>query len=421
MKGLFKSWHPKLFFAPIILFGMYPLIPERQESFLPIFLLLTAVYFYFKNPNREVFLKPFFILSSLFFIYLLSLTFSSNLSYGLKKMETALSLIVFPICYFLFLKKYPIDFENIKKVFQNVFFVANVVYGALSCYLIQFYKSPKFLFTDASFIRSAISDIPLIGEHPIYVSIFFSLALMCGFSRASDLKNPLLKLLVVLGMLFITGILLAIMSKGIIIALITSTFSIWLLRLRGGSKLWMLMGLIVFLAIILSIPKQNNRFYELVDKQSFEKIDINNSTNVRFHIFKASIQLIKDSPLFGYGIGDVQDQLDAKYSLMGLNLPKRKFNSHNQYLFICLNSGLVGLSIFLFFVFYVFKTAFLKRDYFLLGILVFFLVAFLFENVLSRQSGVILFSFLINTHMLHHTFKLNELKNAQPVSRKQEK
>jgi O-antigen ligase len=105
---------------------------------------------------------------------------------------------------------------------------------------------------------------------------------------------------------------------------------------------------------------------------------------------------------------------------MGLNLPKRKFNSHNQYLFICLNSGLVGLSIFLFFVFYVFKTAFLKRDYFLLGILVFFLVAFLFENVLSRQSGVILFSFLINTHMLHHTFKLNELKNAQPVPRKQE-
>ena len=294
-----------------------------------------------------------------------------------------------------------------------MFFTANVVYGALAGYLIQFYKSPKFLFTDASFIRSAICDIPLIGEHPTYVSIFFSLALMCGFSLATDLKNRLSKLLVVLGMLFITGILLAIMSKGIIIALIASIFSIWLLRLKGNSKIWILMGLTIVLAIILSIPRQNNRFYELVDKQSFEKIDINNSTNVRFHIFKASIQLIKESPVFGYGIGDVQDELDAKYSAMGLNLPKSKFNSHNQFLFICLNSGLMGLLIFLFSIAYVFKTALLKRDYFLLGILVFFLVAFLFENVLSRQSGVILFSFLINSHMLHHTAKLNELKNAK--------
>ena len=52
MTALFKSWHHKLFLAPIILFGMYPLIPEGQESFLPIFLLLIAVYFYFKNPNK---------------------------------------------------------------------------------------------------------------------------------------------------------------------------------------------------------------------------------------------------------------------------------------------------------------------------------------------------------------------------------
>ena len=54
------------------------------------------------------------------------------------------------------------------------------------------------------------------------------------------------------------------------------------------------MGLTIVVAIILSIPRQNNRFYELVDKQSFEKIDINNSTNVRFHIFNASIQAIPD-------------------------------------------------------------------------------------------------------------------------------
>lgn len=413
MIGLFKGWPQRLFLIPIFLYGTYPLIPERYESFLPISLLLVCALFYFKTPKKEVLFRPFLILSSLFFIYILSFAFSSNLTYGLKKIETSLSLIVAPMCYFLLLRKYPVNFEIVKTVFQKVFFTANIVYASLSFYLMQFYKSPKFLFNDSSFIRSAVTDIPFVGEHPMYISIFFSLGIICGLNLISDSKKQLCKLFLLSGILFMAGALIAIMSKGVIIALIASTFPIWLLRLKGNSKIWILMGLTIVVAIILSIPRQNNRFYELVDKQSFEKIDINNSTNVRFHIFKASIQLIKESPVFGYGIGDVQDELDAKYSAMGLNLPKSKFNSHNQFLFICLNSGLIGLLIFLFSIAYVFKTALLKRDYFFLGILVFFLVAFLFENVLSRQSGVILFSFLINSHMLHHTAKLNELKNAK--------
>ena len=411
MIELSKRWPQWLFLTPIFLYGTYPLIPERYESFLPISLLLVSAFFYFKNPQKKVLFKPFLILSSLFFIYILSFAFSSNLTYGLKKIETSLSLIVSPICYFLLLRIYPINFEIVKTVFQKVFFTANIVYASLSLYLMQFYKSPKFLFNDSSFIRSAVNDIPFVGEHPMYISIFFSLGIMCGLSLISDSRQHLCKLFLLSGIFFMAGTLTAIMSKGIIIALITAVFSTWFLWLKGRGKIKIIMALIAIVLLILLIPKQNNRFYELIDKQSFEKIDHNNSTNVRFHIFKASVQLIKESPIFGYGIGDVQNELDKKYISMGLNLPKGKFNSHNQYLFICLNSGLVGLIIFLSSMAYVIAVAFLKKDYFFFGVVLFFLVAFLFENILSRQSGVILFSFLISTHVLHNLNQIIEVGN----------
>ena len=234
---------------------------------------------------------------------------------------------------------------------------------------------------------------------------------MCGLSLLGHLRKQTTKLFLFSGVLFIAGTLIAIMSKGIIIALISALFSIWFLRLKGRGKAKLLIALIAILFLILLIPKQNNRFYELIDKQSFEKIDINNSTNVRFHIFKASIQLIKESPIYGYGIGDVQNELDKKYVSMDLNLPRGKFNSHNQYLFICLNSGLVGLLIFLCSMFYIVAVAFLRKDYFFFGVVLFFLVAFLFENILSRQSGVILFSFLTSTHLLHNLNQICEVGN----------
>lgn len=409
MIGLFKGWPERLFLIPIFLYGVYPLIPERYESFLPISLLLVSAFFYFKTPKKEVLFRPFLILSSLFFIYILSFAFSSNLTYGLKKIETSLSLIVAPMCYFLLLRQYPVNFEIVKTVFQKVFFTANIVYASLSLYLMQFYKSPKFLFNDSSFIRSAVNDIPFVGEHPMYISIFFSLGIICGLSLISDSRKRLCKLFLLSGVLFMAGTLIAIMSKGIIIALISAVFSTWFLWLKGRGKIKIIMALIAILLLILLIPKQNNRFYELIDKQSFEKIDLNNSTNVRFHIFKASVQLIKESPIFGYGIGDVQNELDKKYISMGLNLPRGKFNSHNQYLFICLNSGLVGLIIFLSSMAYIIAVAFLKKDYFFFGVVLFFLVAFLFENILSRQSGVILFSFLISTHVLHNLNQIIEV------------
>jgi O-antigen ligase len=160
------------------------------------------------------------------------------------------------------------------------------------------------------------------------------------------------------------------------------------------------------------LPKENNRFTELFNKESFERVNLNNSTSIRYFILKCSVNLALESPLLGYGLGDVQQELDTCYILNGVQLPTGKYNSHNQYLFIWLSNGLFGLVLFCLYLIYIFSLAKKNKDYFLLSVLLLFMVSFLFENVLSRQSGVVLFSFLINLFILKN-LKLNEEKQAK--------
>ena len=153
------------------------------------------------------------------------------------------------------------------------------------------------------------------------------------------------------------------------------------------------------------IPKDNNRFIELLNKESFEQVNLNNSTSIRFYILKCSIKMALEKPFFGHGLGDVQNELDLRYNINETILPSNKYNSHNQYLFVWLSSGIIGLIFFLLFLYYCFSLAVRSQDYFFLSILILFAVSFLFENILSRQSGVILFSFLVNLLVLKNLLK----------------
>lgn len=131
----------------------------------------------------------------------------------------------------------------------------------------------------------------------------------------------------------------------------------------------------------------------------------------RFIIWPISVELIKEKPLFGYGIGDVQEELNAKYETDGFNEGLRySYNSHNQFLDLALASGLVGLaSLLALFISLAFRAS---RDENLAGIL-FVVIMFLFmsvETVLSRLDGVIIFAFFFVL-----LFSVGEKKKSAPL------
>ena len=400
-----------LFYLSIVLFGLYPLIPERYESDVPIIFITSSFVFFISNIKSGVMWKPFIIMSSSFVVFFISCLLSDNLYLGLKKIETMLSLIAFPIACFWFFKNAKLDFVRIKNVFFKIFFISNIVYVIIAFCLISFYRNPKFSSKDADFLRNAITDIPYIGDHSIYISLFLSLAIIIGAIIFSQVKGKIIiKIGVVVGQLVLITMLLMLMSKGVIVALIISLLALFI-QLKKISKKIIFGCCIIIALVFILLPKHNNRFIELLNKESFQQVDVNNSTSVRFYILKCSIKMALERPFFGHGLGDVQKELDLRYNINESILPSRTYNSHNQYLFVWLSSGIFGLIVFLLFLYYIFKLAITNHDHFLLSILILFMVSFLFENILSRQSGVILFSFLVNLLVLKNLVLCKENLN----------
>jgi O-antigen ligase len=134
---------------------------------------------------------------------------------------------------------------------------------------------------------------------------------------------------------------------------------------------------------------------ELIKTQTYQTFNPHLSTSVRLGIYGCSWSIIKKQLFIGYGVGDAQRELNLCYANKSDILLMHRFNSHNQYMDITIKTGLTGLFVFLGFLIINFLNAIKKKNQLLIMILVLYCMLFLVENVLSRQSGVILFFFLI--------------------------
>jgi hypothetical protein len=117
---------------------------------------------------------------------------------------------------------------------------------------------------------------------------------------------------------------------------------------------------------------------------------------IRNGIFLCSYYTIKQAPLLGYGIGDADDKLQECYDKNFTDTDTYKvihYNSHNEYIFVILISGLIGFFVFSFSFFKQIMIALRSRNLIYLSFLCYILMNFCFENILSRHDGVLFFSF----------------------------
>ena len=134
-----KFIHTNLILIGISLFGIYPLIPHKYESISVFLLALCALIYRIITPKKIIFKKTFFIVSSIYFILFLSVLFSEDKTRGLKKMETTLSLLIFPIIFYLLLRKSIVDFIKVKSFFLKTYYVSCLIFTSISFYLFEIY------------------------------------------------------------------------------------------------------------------------------------------------------------------------------------------------------------------------------------------------------------------------------------------
>ena len=151
----------------------------------------------------------------------------------------------------------------------------------------------------------------------------------------------------------------------------------------------------VFLAFMF-VPEIKNRYAELWDKEGVKKNETT-STGIRLILWENSLELIKESPFFGYGIGDNQELFARQMESKGyFILANKKTNCHNQYLQFLLSIGLVGLSFFALSILWLFSFFYKNKVHLGLAVVLFFLMVFISESFLERQNGIITYALFIS-------------------------
>jgi len=140
------------------------------------------------------------------------------------------------------------------------------------------------------------------------------------------------------------------------------------------------------------------------------------SSTIRLELWKGALLLATEKPLFGYGIGSVQDNLNQCYKTqLRTNKDQRFFyplkeshNSHNQYINMYLSGGIIALLLFLLMLYYNFRQAYINKDDLYLIFILLIGFTLIFENFFSRINGVLFFSLLNSLFLLN---KIQQNKN----------
>lgn len=368
------------------LLGFFVFIPNMIKPYLVILVILLSVFSYSKREKPNNFLKNVLPIILLFILYLISLFNSSNIHLGLTLVGRMTPLFILPIAFFYM--------DEIKRKclydsFKKYFILALTLYSI--CIFI-YLNSLGCFSGDSSFeygYSYVTNEFYMINDHPIYISSYFSVGLL--LILYSPFKS---KVLSVFTFIIIFSGLIVLSRKGSIIAFLICALSYFLSNKKSLVKGFTF--LIIISIIFVSFSEIKNRFLEVITKNKIEK-NPETSTGIRIIVWENAFNIAFNNNFLGYGAGDVQSVLNAKYLEQGYKrIADGNFNAHNQFLQVGLTVGYLGLIVFagsLVFMIYNFG---IKKDKKSISIVVLFILILFTESYLERQNGIFFFSLIIS-------------------------
>ncbi len=405
--------------ALLILIALFPIYKMAVISITIILFVVISVYLFFRKRtffrNKKQKLKFFLLTTGFYFWMALSLLYSSNVERGLSELQHGLSLVILPLVIFFFIDRIS------KKIFDIicvVFIGANfllVLYLQYHFYIENLYdRLGSITFYNLPF-RERVTSLPFKDLNPTYLSMWFLFCVLLLTYFLFNMKrkdNFILKSLaiVLIFAFFSTTILLS--SRITILAFVVALIVYMFLRIKKVLHKVIMISttVLIFCIMVFNISFLKSR---LIDEFKVTEIappkgNLHNSVNIRVGIYTCSWQLVKSNWLLGFGIGDVQNQLNACYDTFETDAYRiTVYNSHNQFLHIIMSSGILGLLLFIMMFYNQFKLAWSTKDYLYITFMVFMLICFLTENILVRIHGVLFFAYF-NTIFIKRNLKIEE-------------
>ena len=360
---------------------------------------------------------------SLYLLSVISMLYTQNKHDGKFELEKEFSLLLFPI---LLASAKLIPLERIIFILWS-FVLANFVLGALGILYAVYgywkYDLNYFFYHDL---------VRLFNFHATYFSMYllFSIVILVYLFIINKKEyGTILKSGIILIITFFIVLIFLLSVRSIIVFFCLSTLVsiiVYTIRMKNVKLGFLLLS--GFITIVYFGINKNevlkDRLLQIKDnyKYEFSRGDTNiyNGFTTRLAQWECSFIIIKKSPFFGVGIGDVQDELQIQYKKNILNYSfKGRFNAHNQYFQTGLGLGIVGLLIFMGGFVLALILSYRQKNYVYLVFSILFYSCCLTESMLCMQQGVVFYAFF-NALFTFHTFQREITIEAKDLSAKAE-
>lgn len=327
-------------------------------------------------------------------LHVLSLSYSENMHYAMKDLETKLSFLVFPLLVFTS----SLTPKQIRLIFFS--FTAGCLVACMICLAkaigwYQYNHNMKY------FLYTTYSQF----MHVTYFSIYLNIAvlfLIFDLDFNWDKVGKILKIVTVVILVFLIINITQLNAR-------TATFTAYLTILVSLIYLFWRRALYTVGIMVVSVSViffgilqyevlhiNSGRLKQMTDLMySKTNESESNSTTIRIHLWRNAWELILEKPFLGVGIGDLKEELMEKYRKN--NFSKGilyRYSPHNQYIHSTVILGFLGLLVLLLMLGIPMVLAWNYGQWMYFYFLVVVLLNNFTESILEVQKGVIFFALL---------------------------
>jgi len=356
--------------------------------------------------TRQHFLSVFkwdiLLIQSIFIITLIASIYSINKSEAGAEIVLQLPIFFIPVIFAL-------SGFDFKKYRQPLLMGFSVICTFTVLYLfwdalhtIRFYKLPLSSLFSSAFTNHNFSEP--IDMHATFFSMQLVIALVYLLTILAG-KNALrFKIFCGICSIVLMAGLFQLCSKSVLFTLfivVSIVFPLFSLnkkfRLKFAIAVWALTlfaGLSAF-----KVTAFKERYFDEL-KSDLSKPIVGESVEPRLARWEVAWQLIRSAPVTGHGAGSEAGLLhEAFYQKKYYSSFINHLNAHNQYLSFWLQSGIIGLVIYLFTLAYGFNWAITRKDLLFLTFMLLLAIVSISEDYLAVDKGVffyaVLFSFFV--------------------------
>ena len=336
------------------------------------------------------------LFTTLYFIYLIGLLYTSNMDYARFDIQVKLSLLVFPVL-FATIDGRVFSFLRINYIFLT--FIAGCLAASIVClgYAVGQYgdtgDAGVFFYTQLS-----------IFHHSGYLTMFvnFAIVLVVFLTKANlHLFKWWHLLLITLLVVFFNLMVVLLSSKmGIITLIVIYLLMAFIFFFKQPSPklgifpLAMLASVFLFLLLSPQTMERVETSTAAVKNIETTQSDVEESTGERILVWKSGWDVIKNHPFFGVGTGDVKDALLEEYASKNIKYAhSRRLNAHSQYLQTYLSVGLIGFLVLVAMLAWPGILALRRKDYIYFFFILLFSMNILTESMFENQAGIVFYAF----------------------------